>query len=169
MSDNLNSSQSGEAENHAPPGGDVRHSETFCDFADEAELSDVQLRAIELTVQGLSDVKVALMLSIERRTLWRWRTKDPNYRRVLEEARRQISTAATDQYQNLLHRATVELANFLRDESDDRRFRAATAILNMAGCFKAPAQKTNPSSGSVETNVDPQTDWPQPELPEKVG
>lgn len=62
------------------PPPQVGHSQIDGDFFPEYNLDEVQFRAIELTVQGLGDVQIAEMLSINRRTLWRWKTLDEDYR-----------------------------------------------------------------------------------------
>jgi hypothetical protein len=145
----------------------VRHSETDWDFSGIDELTEIQLRAVELTMQGHSDAQIARMLNIERRTLWRWKTLDPDYRRVLGNARIQLYAAATDRYQILLSRATAIIARFLNDPQDQRSFPAAVAVLNMAGCFKPlpPRYFQEPSPAALP---DPQ-DFPEPVLEPKVG
>jgi len=124
------------------------------------------MRAIELTVQGLGDVQIAQMLSINRKTLWRWKTFDENYRQVLAEARSQAHAYATDRYQMLLIRATSVLARFLDDPQEDNRFRAATVLLNMAGCFRPITRKF---LISTTRSNDGDNSWPEPQLPPKVG
>ena len=95
-----------EAEDPSPLPPEMGHSEIACDIdsniGSNYELSDIQYRAIELTIQGLSDVQIAKMLSIARRTLWRWKTYDDEYRLALSEARSQIHAAVADRYRTLL-------------------------------------------------------------------
>ncbi len=84
-----------------------------------------------------------------------------HYRRVLANARIQLYSAATDRYQILLGRATSILAKFLDDPAEQNRFRAALALLNMAGCFRPLSPKYFPPA--------PPPDDSQPLLPPKVG
>ena len=138
------------------------HSGADWDFYPAYNLTDVQFRAIELTVQGLGDVQIAQMLSIDRKTLWRWKTFDEDYRRALSDARIQVHSAVADRYRTLLLRATSVMAKFLEDQAENNRFRASYALLMMAGCFKPLPLMPLAQSESLEN-------WPPPELPPKVG
>ena len=153
-----------------PPRGDVGHSGIDWDFLQTDELTEKQLRSIELAMQGHTDVQIAQRLQINRRTLWRWKTLDQCYRRVLAQARIQLYAAATDRYQMLLGRATSILAKFLDDPADDRRFPAAMAVLNMAGAFKPLPLSYFPIPDSPPPSLpEPPPRWPEPELGPKVG
>ena len=180
-------SDAGEAECPMPPGGRGGHygtNGTFegeeneeekeqesdeTDEADEAEdndddefrlnLSDIQLRAIELATHGLSDVQIAKTLSISRKTLWRWKTFDLDYRRTLDETRVQVHATASDRYHVLLSRATAVLARCLEDAEDQNRFHAARIVLAMASSFK-PAAAHKPSSFD---------ELPLPDIPPDMG
>jgi hypothetical protein len=140
-----------------PP--EMGHSVAEWDSSPAYELTDVQFRAIELTVQGYGDVQIAQILSVHRKTLWRWKSFNEEFRAALADARVQIHAAVADRYRTLLLRATGVMAKFLEDPADNNRFRASYALLMMAGCFK-PA----PPPALPETD-----DWPAPELPPKVG
>ncbi len=137
----------------------MRHSETFYDISDELGITDIQMRAIELTVRGIPDTQIARLLSIERRTLWRWKTFDEHYQYALQQTRHEISTMATDRYQNLLLRATGILGKFLDDVAEEKQYRAAQAVLNMAGNFRR----------TVESKAIERPRIPEPELPYKMG
>jgi hypothetical protein len=93
-------------------------------------------------------------------TLWRWKTLDPNYRTALADARKQAFAGAADRYQHLLLRATDVLGKFLEDPMDNNRFRAAHALLMMAGNFRP--QSDDPA---------PRPDWQdtEPLMPPKLG
>ena len=148
------------------PPRDLGHSGAEWDISQSDELTELQLRAIELTLQGHNDVQIAQRLSIDRKTLWRWKTLDDDYRRVLANARAQVYGAATDRYQVLLGRATAILAKSLDDPADEHCFRVALAVLNMAGAFKPLHPKyflPNPRAVLSEPRWDP------PNLPPKVG
>jgi hypothetical protein len=152
------------------PRGQMGHSGDDWDFSEISELTERQLRSIELTMLGLTDVQIARRLQINRKTLWRWKTLDPDYRRILANARVQLHASATDRYQKLLNRATAILARFLKDSDDNRRLPAAMAVLNMAGAFK-PLPLTYFPSSDPQPRALPAPDEriPEPTLPPKVG
>ncbi len=133
------------------------HSGTFEDESQYFTLTDQQFRAIELTVRGDSDTSIAKELDIDRKTLWRWRTFNDQYRTVLSNARIERRSTTIDRYQVILDKATVILAQSLNHPNDQIRLRAANAIINMAGCF----QPLNPTQFQIRC--------PEPVLPEKVG
>jgi DNA-binding CsgD family transcriptional regulator len=138
--------------------------ETDWDFSQTDPLTEIQLRAIELTLEGNTDVHIAQTLGINRRTLWRWKNLDNDYRGVLNNARIQHYAAAADRYQMLLNRATTILAQSLQDPANETRFRAAAVVLNMAGCFRPLPPKYFPAEDKSAAE-----DWPEPVLPPKVG
>ena len=152
------------------PRGEMGHSETNWDFSEISELTEIQLRSIELTMHGLTDVQIARRLQINRKTLWRWKTLDPGYRHILANSRVQLHAAATDRYQRLLSRATKILGKLLRDQDNGHRLPAALAVLNMAGAFK-PLPMTYFPSDQPPPAETPQLDdlRPEPELPPKIG
>jgi hypothetical protein len=137
------------------------HYEAEWDISESVNLTEVQLRAVELTVQGLSDIQIAEMLSVNRKTLWRWKTFNDEYRQTLASARSQLHASAADRSQNLLFRATAVLAKFLEDASDKNRLRAAQILLQTAGRFRPLARQ--------QAAPTPVSDWPPPELEPKLG
>jgi hypothetical protein len=139
------------------PPGETGHSGTSEDDFEFFTLTDQQFRAIELTVKGNSDISIAQELDIDRKTLWRWRTFNDQYRTVLSNSRIERRANTIDRYQVLLDKATSILIQFLSDPNDKTRLRAANAILNMAGCF----QPLNPTHFPISR--------PEPVLPPKVG
>jgi hypothetical protein len=114
-------------------------------------LTDQQRRAIDFTIQGMDDTQIAHILGINRSTLWRWKTHDPDYRIALTNARDQIRSIAVDRYQNLLLRSTDVLGQFLDDPRENNRFRAAHILLTMVGHFKplpdSPTPLLEPKQG----------------------
>ncbi len=144
------------------PGGllDIRSN-----ISEAVNLSEKQLRAIELTTQGLTDARIAEVLSVDPKTLWRWKTLDEDYRRMLANARAQSHAVVVDLFQGLVLRAAGVLAEFLDDVHVEIRFRAAAIIVNMAGCFKPPMQNPQPSPRpkEIESKSNPFTKGPQPE------
>jgi len=118
-------------------------------------LREVQIRSIELILQGLSDTEIAKKLKIGRNTLWRWKTQDDDFRNCLAASRQQLHAAAVDSYQNTLLRATGVLGEFLDDKIKRHRLRAAQIVLNMAGCFRPPRLETNYSPNDSEPLMSP--------------
>jgi hypothetical protein len=141
---------------------ELGHFEATWDIEQSVNLTDLQLRAIEFTVQGHSDSQIAEMLSIDRKTLWRWKTLNDEYRYVLASARSQVHAAAGDRCQNLLFRATAVLARFLEDPADKNRMRAAQILLQTAGRIRPVPQKQPPQPAVSDG-------WPEAILPPKVG
>jgi hypothetical protein len=128
-------------------------------------LTDAQLRAIEFTVSGLGDMRIADMLKITPKTLWRWKALNENYRLALDEARRRTHGIAVDRVQRLLLKATGVLDRHMDDASMDKQFRAAHILLTMAGSFKPPA----PPPLRRDDEDDDYDYRPEPRLPPKVG
>jgi hypothetical protein len=119
-------------------GGDLGSSEIFYDLEPDYDITDIQTRAIELTIQGHNDTQVAQLLRINRRTLWTWKTQNPTYQQALSSARTQAHAGIIDRYRNLLLRASEILAQILEDPSEEKRQRTALALLNMVGSFRPP-------------------------------
>ena len=67
---------------HDPP-TEMGESERMWDIGYAPNLTDLQLRAIALTIQGHRDTQIARILSINRRTFWQWKTFDDEYRQAL--------------------------------------------------------------------------------------
>jgi DNA-binding XRE family transcriptional regulator len=118
------------------------HSGTFCDTAGTFGLTDVQFRAIELTIQGQRDIQIAQTLGLNRKTIWRWKTENENYRQALTLAREYLHSTTTDRCQTIAQKATIVLAGFLEPgiESKDR-MKAAQILLNVATRFKPVPEK----------------------------
>jgi DNA-binding CsgD family transcriptional regulator len=140
---------------------EMQHFATDCNvYPPPPQLDDTQRRAIDLTVQGLDDSQIARILAINRSTLWRWKTHDRNYRIALADARKQAFAGASDRYQHLLLRATDVLGKFLEDPMDNNRFRAAHALLMMAGNFRPQSDDPSPQ---------PESDFLEPLMEPKRG
>jgi hypothetical protein len=145
--------------NSATPPGVGNSAESWESLSPPYELTGLQFRAIDYAIQGMRDTQIAELLSIDRKTLWNWKTHDPEYIRALQDARMQVFSSIADRYRTLLMKATLVMAKFLDDSAPNNRFRASYALLMMAACFKPPAPPVMPA-------VD---DWPMPVLPPKVG
>jgi hypothetical protein len=140
---------------------DLGSSEIFYDIEPDFDITDIQTRAIELTILGHNDSQVAQLLRINRRTLWTWKTQNPNYQRALSSARIQAHAGIIDRYRHLLLRASEILAQLLEDPSEEKRQRAALALLNMVGSFRPPQP--------IQSNSRAQDYFPPPILPPQVG
>ena len=127
------------------------------------DLTDVQLRAIGFTVQGLPDTQIAEILHINRRTLWDWKTYSDDYRSALTSARAQFHDSVIDRSQNLFHRAAGVLNKILEDPDVKNRLRSAQILVQNAARLKPPREKL------PTTDDDQDDDWPMPDLPPKVG
>jgi hypothetical protein len=127
-------------------------------------LTDLQQRAIQLTVLGHSDVKMAELLGVGRTTLWRWKTLDDNYRKALVEARRQAHALAGDRVQVLLLKAVAVLDQHLDDPRMENQFKAAHVLLTMAGTFKPLPPPPKARNDDEDCYLDQ-----EPRLPPKVG
>jgi hypothetical protein len=123
---------------------------------DMSDLTPQQLRSFELATRGVGHVQIAKILRVSRKTLWRWKTFDREYRRVLVKTRLEAHSTNADRYHVLLHKATGVLSKFMEDESGQNRFQAARIVLAMAGCFKPVLSKAEHS----ELDAMPEPDVP---------
>ena len=126
-------------------------------------LTDIQFRAIELTIQGHRDTQIAHALSINRKTLWRWKNLDDDYRQALTSARIFLHATTADRCQTIAQKATAVLAGFLDDSDDKNRLRAAHVLLSVASRFKPVTPIIHPKASA------PREDFPEPVLEEKMG
>jgi hypothetical protein len=132
-------------ENYNPDGSYFYDTEEDKEFTAQFNLTDKQFRAIEVAVQGYSDQFIAKFLNVNRKTIWRWKTQDAEYRRAFAAARAALHNTVTDLYHDTLLKATKTLRAFLDDrDNDNNRFRAAQTLMNMAGSFRFPAPKEEP-------------------------
>jgi hypothetical protein len=125
------------------------------------DLSKLQLRAIGFTVQGLPDTQIADILSINRRTLWDWKTNNEDYRLALASARSQFHDSVIDCSQNLFFRSTTVLAKILEDADVKNRLRAAQILIQNASRMKPPPEK-------IPTPSPEEDDWPEPNLDPEI-
>jgi hypothetical protein len=154
----------------APESGQNSHQtgdfERTWEDAPTNNLSDIQIRAIELTVQGYTDTQTAQFLSINRRTLYEWKKHNEEYREVLAEAREQMHASVTDRYENIVFKATSTLVKFLDDPTDASRMKAAQILLNIASRYKPIPEKRRPELTQKEID---NYYFPPPDLGPKVG
>lgn len=101
------------------------------------ELSEKQLTAIELLLTGKTDLEIAEQLDIHRTTLWRWRRRDENFRRVLAAARERAFRDAGGRLRELVHKALDVLQSKL---TDDDNYQAAVSVLRLARFDRDPSK-----------------------------
>ena len=114
MPDDSSSHDSGQCPTNSI--AEMGHSEAQWDIAELLNLTDIQLRLSSLTALGHPDSQIADALSINRKTLWRWKHLHDEYRQTLARARLQLHATAGDRCHSLLFRAASVLAEFLEDQ-----------------------------------------------------
>jgi DNA-binding CsgD family transcriptional regulator len=130
-------------------------------------VTDIQFRAIDLTIQGMRDTQIAQTLGLNRKTLWQWKTHDEDYRQALTLARINLQSTTSDRCQTIAQKATTVLANFLNEDVEDKnRLRAAQILLNIASRFKPVPEKRQPTPTQKEIA---NYYFPPPDLGPKVG
>jgi hypothetical protein len=146
---------------------------TFGDIDPNYRLSNAQCRAIELALDGFRWSQIAQFLDISRKTIWRWKTQNPDFRDALASARADRHDFAAERCQSLAQRASSVLARFLEDPADKNRMRAAQLLLQAAARFKQPPEPRRPEADYPNPPLvtPPPDDWPEPEpeLEPKVG
>ena len=96
-------------------------------------LDSRQRDAIELILQGRSDRAVAEAVKVHRVTVTKWRLYDPGFQAVLNRRREERWTSAEERVRALLHRAVRVLDRQLRCDDPHVSYRAARALVQMAG------------------------------------
>jgi hypothetical protein len=99
----------------------------------ELNLNAKQLAAIDMLARGKSCGDVARELSIDPRTLYRWRQED-DFAQWLHERRMEMWAQAIERMQGLVHPSLDVIAHFLQPGKN--QFRAACAILRMSNVCK---------------------------------
>jgi len=111
----------------------------------------------------MRDTQIAQTLSVDRKTLWRWKTHDEDYRQALTSARIYLHGTTADRCQTIAQKAAGVLAKFLDDPADSTRLKAAHILLTVASRFK-------PLTPRIRPQTDPPEDYyPPPILEPKVG
>ncbi len=124
------------------------------EFDATCPLTDLQHRAIEYLVLGLSEAQVVAKLGINRKTLWRWKSFDHDFRHALALCRAQVHESNIDRYQHVLQEATDVLVGMLKDQDAGRRFKAAYAFLCMSTAYRpTPYHKVTPLDPDPLPNV----------------
>jgi DNA-binding CsgD family transcriptional regulator len=109
-------------------------------------ITDLQVRALRMTLLGMSDTAISAALDISRRTVWNWKAQNPSYRAALAVLRAQCRDALSDRCQNHVVTAANTLAN-LATECDDlqTRIRAAEILFRHGAKYLHPQDPPPPT------------------------
>ncbi|MGH7178361.1 MAG: helix-turn-helix domain-containing protein [Tepidisphaeraceae bacterium] len=99
-----------------------------------------QDQAITMILAGATDVAVAKELKINRRTVYRWRTRGARFRRSLALRRAELYQNATDRLRAMLSPALDLLEKQVRDPYAPTALRAARALLALSRIGGAVSQ-----------------------------
>ena len=110
-------------------------------------LSDQQLKAIPLLLQGKTDVDAAAEVGIDRKTLYRWRLYDENFADELKRARTEIYRSCVDRLCSLIHAAIDVMERQVKEKYAPTSHRAARSILSLSGVGRAAAAIVKPALG----------------------
>jgi hypothetical protein len=89
-----------------------------------------QHRALDLIASGMSDREVGEALAVDRSSVWRWRTHDPDFQAELNQRRNDLWQSSVERLRALIPQAIDALGDELRGPN---RHRAAETILKHAG------------------------------------
>jgi hypothetical protein len=96
------------------------------------ELSQRQRAAIELLLRGFSDAQTAAEVGVDRGTIYRWRTDDPEFAHVLETQRRILWQQSAQRLQTMYQPALDILEKQLTGADPRLALRAAALLLRVA-------------------------------------
>lgn len=114
--------------NRPPPSDDIHD--------DPEELSDEQLQAIPLIVQGKTDAEVGEAIGRTRETVNRWRNHDEDFADALEDARYSFIESQRVAVSAGAQMAVSALKELLDSEDDKVRLQAASLLLKTAPALK---------------------------------
>lgn len=103
---------------------------------DPEELSDAQLQAIPLIVQGKTDAEVGEAIGRTRETVNRWRNHDEDFSDALDDARDSFMESQRVAVSAGAHMAVSALEELLGSEDDKVRLQAASLLLKTAPALK---------------------------------
>ena len=120
-------------------------------------LTPQQSAAIDLLIAGRSDARAAAALGLHRVTVTRWRLYNHVFQAELNRRRQETWGAAGDRLRKALTRAVTVFRNQLLSDNDDLAFRAARALLHLAGnsrLVRPPDPAAAPSDPMDVLNVE---------------
>jgi hypothetical protein len=97
-----------------------------------AELSERQLAALELILSGDSDSAVAQAISVNRRTIYRWRREDSAFGAELQRRRQELYARETDRMRSMLGEALTTLHRQVKNTYAPTAHRAARTLLSLS-------------------------------------
>lgn len=99
------------------------------------ELSIEQLNAIDLLVQGKTDLEVGEAVGVARQTVCQWRNKNAEFIAELNYKRQEIWGASEQRLISLVSQAVDALADDLQSEDTNARRAAAIHVLKACGMY----------------------------------
>jgi transposase-like protein len=147
-------------------------------------LSNAQIRAIQLALDGHRWTQIAQTLGINPSTLWRWKTQNPDFRNAFADANVARQLVAVHRTNTIAEQATSALAEIVHDRAHKDRVRAAQILLNHSLRLSppSPTPPLAPDTGPIPEYPQPlitpippspppttRTRRPEPELEPKVG
>src|SRR6266576_2518557 len=118
----------------------------------EPPLPANQQTAIALLLTGAHNGDVAAAVGIDRRTLYRWRHRDPNFIRELRRQRAELLDNANDRFRYLLSNALNALELQVADPYAPTSHRAAKTLLSLARIGQPATSRRRPSNQSAIRN-----------------
>lgn len=118
------------------PNSHEQHPEQKSQVPAEKQLSDSQLRAVELLVGGARFSTIARELNIDRRTLYMWRKEDKAFQSELHRRRTELHEFGFDRFRNLTWLALDRIESQIRDQYAPISLPAARTIVSLAGLGK---------------------------------
>ncbi len=94
-------------------------------------LKQMQLQAIDLLLQGLSDAEVAAQINVARTTVFRWR-KNQAFALHLRKLRERLFEQSAARIQNLIQPSLEILTRQLKSSDEKLAMRAASTLLRLA-------------------------------------
>jgi hypothetical protein len=120
-------------------------------------LTPQQSAAIDLLIAGRSDARAAAALGVHRVTVTRWRLYNHVFQAELNRRRQETWGAAGDRLRKALSKAVTVFRNQLLDVNQDTAFRAARALLHLAGnsrLVRPPDPATAPADPTDVLNLE---------------
>lgn len=148
-------------ENHEKPeiSGNVRK---FSEIIDPTlNLSNAQIRAIDLAIRGVSWAQIAHEVGVNPRTIWNWRNTTTAFQLALAEAIAQRRDTSDQRSHTRADRASDILAQIMENPGHKQQVRAAQILLSASSRLR-PRPKSADSTPEEEP-------WPEPVLEPKVG